>query len=217
MTAALNSAIVTDLAAEVSGPVLGPQDVGYDAARSVHNGLVDRRPALIVRCRTTGDIVTALVLARETGLEVSIRGGGHNVAGRAVTDGGVMVDLAEMKNVEIDPGARDSAGPGWRDLGRAERRGGRAWAGGHGRRDLHHRYRRLHARRRSRLADGKARARSRQPARRRARHGGRSGTRRRRRLASRPLLGAPWGRRQLRGRGLVHLPAAPAARRSSEA
>ncbi len=133
MTAALNSAIVADLAAEVSGPVLGPQDAGYDAARSVHNGLVDRRPALIVRCRRTGDIVTALALARETGLEVSIRGGGHNVAGRAVTDGGVMVDLAEMKNVEIDPGARTARAQGgvtWGELNDAAAEHGLAVTGG---------------------------------------------------------------------------------------
>src|SRR5215218_699681 len=94
MSAALDSALVTDLAGEVSGSVLGPQDAGYDSARAVHNGLIDRRPALIVRCRTACDVAAALALARRAGLEVSIRGGGHNVAGRAVTDGGLMIDLA---------------------------------------------------------------------------------------------------------------------------
>ncbi|TMK75748.1 MAG: FAD-dependent oxidoreductase, partial [Actinobacteria bacterium] len=102
MSTTLDSALVADLAGEVSGSVLGPQDAGYDTARAVHNGLIDRRPELIVRCRTTNDVVAALGLARRTGLEVSIRGGGHNVAGRAVTDGGVMIDLAEMKGVAID-------------------------------------------------------------------------------------------------------------------
>src|SRR5947207_4233644 len=103
MSTTLDSALVAELAGRVSGPVLGPRDAGYDAARAVHNGLVDRRPALIVRCWTTNDVVEALALARREGLEVSIRGGGHNVAGRAVTDGGLMIDLAEMKGISVDP------------------------------------------------------------------------------------------------------------------
>ena len=78
MSTTLDSALVAELAGRVSGPVLGPHDAGYDAARAVHNGLVDRRPALIVRCRTTHDVVAALALARGSGLEVSIRGGGVN-------------------------------------------------------------------------------------------------------------------------------------------
>ena len=103
MTVALDPALVTELAAQVSGPVLGPGDAGYDAARAVHNGLIDRRPAVIVRCRSASDVAAALAFARRGGLEVSVRGGGHNVAGRAVTHGGVMIDLAEMKGIEVDP------------------------------------------------------------------------------------------------------------------
>src|SRR4029453_2651853 len=103
MITTLDSTLLAHLARQVSGSVLGPQDPGYEAARAVHNGLIDRRPALIVRCRTTNDVIAALALARRAGLEVSIRGGGHNVAGRAVTEGGVMIDLAEMKAIAIDP------------------------------------------------------------------------------------------------------------------
>jgi FAD/FMN-containing dehydrogenase len=103
MSTTLDRALVADLAGEVSGSILAPEDAGYDAARAVHNGLVDRRPALIVRCRTACDVAATLALARPAGLEVSVRGGGHNVAGRAVTDGGVMIDLAEMKGIVIDP------------------------------------------------------------------------------------------------------------------
>ena len=117
--------------------MLGPEDAGYDAARSVHNGLIDRRPAVIVRCRKTSDVVAALALARRDGLEVSIRGGGHNVAGRAVTDGGVMIDLAEMKR--IDGRSRASGLPppkGGVLWARAERRCRRARAGRDRRRDL---------------------------------------------------------------------------------
>ena len=75
MTVALDPALVTELEAQVSGPVLGPGNAGYDAARSVHNGLIDKRPAVIVRCRKTSDVVAALALARREGLEVSVRGG----------------------------------------------------------------------------------------------------------------------------------------------
>jgi FAD/FMN-containing dehydrogenase len=103
MRTTLTPALVADLVGEVSGSVLRPEDAGYDAARRLYNGLIDREPALIVRCRTTGDVAAALALARQEGLEVSIRGGGHNVAGRAVTDGGLMIDLAEMKGIAIDP------------------------------------------------------------------------------------------------------------------
>jgi FAD/FMN-containing dehydrogenase len=117
MTVALDPALVTDLAAQVSGPVFGPEDEGYEAARAVHNGLIDRRPAVIVRCRMASDVVAALALARAEGLEVSVRGGGHNVAGRAVTDGGVMIDLAELKKVEVAP-----------DAGTAHAEGGVLWA-----------------------------------------------------------------------------------------
>jgi FAD/FMN-containing dehydrogenase len=122
MSTTLDPALVGDLAAEVAGSVLGPQDAGYDAARAVHNGLIDRRPALIVRCRTTNDVVAALALARRAGLEVSIRGGGHNVAGRAVTDGSVMIDLVGMKGIAIDPEQATATAEGgviWAELNEA--------------------------------------------------------------------------------------------------
>src|SRR5262249_33451648 len=103
MSTALDSGLVAKLAARISGSVLRPHDADYDSARVVHNALIDRRPALIVRCRTTCDVVEAIALALEAGLEVSIRGGGHDVAGHAVTNGGVMIDLAGMRGIAIDP------------------------------------------------------------------------------------------------------------------
>lgn len=133
MTVALDPGLLTDLAARVSGPVLGPEDAGYEAARTVHNGLIDRRPAVIVRCRKTSDVVAALAVARSAGLEVSIRGGGHNVAGRAVTDGGLMIDLAEMKRVEIDPDTGTACAEGgviWAELNDAAATHGLAVTGG---------------------------------------------------------------------------------------
>ena len=118
---------------QCSGQVLGPGDAGYDEARQVHNGLIDKRPSLIVRCQDTADVVDAVNLARDEGLEVSVRGGGHNVAGRAVTDGGLMIDLQAMKGVHVDPRAgtvRAQAGVTWREFNRATHVHGLATTGG---------------------------------------------------------------------------------------
>ena len=109
------------LAAAFSGSLLQAGDAQYDEARAIHNGLIDRRPTLIARCRGTADVVDAIALARESGLEISVRGGGHNVAGRAVTDGGLMIDLAEMKGMHVDPSARTiraQAGVTWAEFNR---------------------------------------------------------------------------------------------------
>jgi FAD/FMN-containing dehydrogenase len=91
------------LGAQLSGPVLAPGDPGYDEARRVHNGLIDRHPALIARSLHTADVVDAVNLGRSEGLEISVRGGGHNVAGKAVTEGGLMIDLSLMKGIHVDP------------------------------------------------------------------------------------------------------------------
>jgi FAD/FMN-containing dehydrogenase len=133
MSTTADSALATELAGKVSGSVLGPHDSRYDEVRAVHNGLVDKRPALIVRCRSTDDVAAALALARREGLEVSIRGGGHNVAGRAVTDGGLMIDLAEMKSITVEPGQGTvTAGGGviWGELNDAAAAHGLAVTGG---------------------------------------------------------------------------------------
>jgi FAD/FMN-containing dehydrogenase len=133
MTTTLDPALATELAGKISGSVLRAEDAGYDDARAVYNGLIDRKPAVVVRCRTTADVVAALAVARGAGLEVSIRGGGHNVAGRAVTDGGVMIDLAEMKGITIDPEqatARVEGGVIWRELNEAAAEHGLAVTGG---------------------------------------------------------------------------------------
>jgi FAD/FMN-containing dehydrogenase len=90
------------LRADFSGEILAPEDPGYDAARRIHNGLFDKRPALIARCLHTADVVDAVNFGRDGGLEISVRGGGHNVAGKAVTHGGLMIDLAPMKGIHVD-------------------------------------------------------------------------------------------------------------------
>ena len=94
---------VQQLREAFSGPVLAPGDPGYDEARRIHNRLIDKRPALIARCLHTADAVDAVNCGREAGLEISVRGGGHNVAGKAVTDGGLMIDLSLMKGLHVDP------------------------------------------------------------------------------------------------------------------
>ncbi len=86
--------------------ILRPGEPGYDAARTVWNAMVDRRPALIVRCRETQDVVEAVALARREGLEIGIRSGGHSVVGHAVPDGGLMIDLTPMGGVRVDPERR---------------------------------------------------------------------------------------------------------------
>ena len=152
-----------ELRSSVSGRIIQPDDGGYDEARRVHNGLIDRRPAIIVRCRSAADAAAALRFARAEGLDISVRGGGHNVAGRAVADDAVMIDLAEMKGIEVDPDARTVRAEGgvlWGELNDATAEHGLAVDG---RRDLDHRDRRPDARRRARLADGQVRAGRRQP------------------------------------------------------
>src|SRR5262245_17117060 len=103
------------------GEALVPGDSGYDGVRRIQNGLIDRHPALIARCRGTADVQAAVRFARERGLEIAIRGGGHNVAGNAVCEGGLMIDLAAMRGVNVDPRlrrARVQGGATWRDYDR---------------------------------------------------------------------------------------------------
>ena len=133
MTVTLDPALVDDLGSRLTGRVLRPTDDGYDTARRIHNGLVDRRPAAIVRCRTAADAAAGVRFARAAGLEVCVRGGGHNVAGRAVADDAVMIDLAEMKAADVDPGARTVRAEGgldWAELNDATAEHGLAVTGG---------------------------------------------------------------------------------------
>ena len=126
-------ATASSLAATLTGTLLAPSDEGYNAARRVHNGLIDRRPALIARCADTDDIAAAVRHARDAGLEISVRGGGHNVAGRAVAEGGLMIDLAGMRAVDVDPSAstaRAQGGARWSDVNDAAGVHGLAVTGG---------------------------------------------------------------------------------------
>src|SRR5216110_1618508 len=96
------SEAATALAGTFSGQLLQPGAVGYEEARRVHNGLIDKRPALIARCLGVADVIDAVRLARNLGLEIAVRGGAHNVAGKATVEGGLMIDLSPMKGIHVD-------------------------------------------------------------------------------------------------------------------
>jgi FAD/FMN-containing dehydrogenase len=99
--------------ASLSGTLLTPDSPGYDEARTIWNGMIDRRPGLIVRCGDGADVAAAVRFARAHDLLVAVRGGGHNIAGNAVCDGGLMIDLSPMRQVRVDPAARTArVGPG---------------------------------------------------------------------------------------------------------
>jgi FAD/FMN-containing dehydrogenase len=129
----LDTATLTQLVPGFTGLFLQPTDAGYDEARRVHNGLVDKRPALIARCRGVSDICDAVRLARTLNLEVAVRGGGHNVAGHATIDGGLMIDLALMKGIHVDPRGRVARAQGgvlWSEFNRETQLHGLATTGG---------------------------------------------------------------------------------------
>jgi len=129
----VHDAVVQDFRATQRGDVLVPGDDGYDAARTIWNGMIDKRPALIARCRGVADVIGAVSFAREHRLPLAVRGGGHNVAGNAVCDGGLMLDLSPMKGIHIDPIHRVAcveAGVLWREFDREAQAFGLATTGG---------------------------------------------------------------------------------------
>jgi FAD/FMN-containing dehydrogenase len=131
--ALLDEQALAGLTATVRGPILTPGAPGYDEARAIWNGLIDRRPALIVQCSGAADVVDAVNFAREQGLALSIKAGGHNVAGNAVNDGGLVVDLSQMRGVHVDPDnqtVRVQGGATWGDLDRETQLFGLAVPGG---------------------------------------------------------------------------------------
>lgn len=130
---ALNDTHLTALRDGFSGTILLPDDGDYDEVRRVHNGMIDRHPAVIARCIGTSDVVDALAFGIEHGLEIAVRGGGHNVAGRAVCDGGLMIDLSLMKGIWVDAKqqrVRAQAGVCWGEFNRETQLHGLATTGG---------------------------------------------------------------------------------------
>jgi FAD/FMN-containing dehydrogenase len=123
---------LSDLVESLGGQVVAPADPDYDEARAVWNGRIDRRPAAICRCLSAQDVVEALAAARRHGLAVGIRGGGHDVAGNGVCDGGLLLDLSPLRRVEVDPAARTAGAGGgatWGELDAATAAHGLATTG----------------------------------------------------------------------------------------
>lgn len=124
---------IEQLTSTFTGRLLQPADSGYDDARRVHNGLIDKRPALIARCHGTADVADAVKLARTLNLEIAVRGGGHNVGGRGTIDAGLMIDLAPMKGIHVDPASRTARAQGgvlWKEFNRETQLHGLATTGG---------------------------------------------------------------------------------------
>jgi FAD/FMN-containing dehydrogenase len=125
--------LISALRSTLRGDVIAPSDLEYDAARAVWNGIIDRRPVAIARCADTADVVAAVRTVRERMLRVSIRGGGHQVAGSGVCDDGLVIDLSAMRKVEVDPDrriARAQGGVLWGEFDRATQRHGLVANGG---------------------------------------------------------------------------------------
>lgn len=130
---ALGEATLGEFKANLRGQVICPEDSGYEIHRKVWNGMIDRRPALIVRCCGAADVAAAVQFARSHGLLVAVRGGGHNVAGNAVCDGGIVIDLSLMKGVRVNLAARTvraQAGVTWGELDHETQSFGLATTGG---------------------------------------------------------------------------------------
>jgi FAD/FMN-containing dehydrogenase len=136
VTETATAATATDLERlrdSIHGPVIGPEDEGYDEARSIWNGAIDRRPACIARCTGAADVVAAVDFARESDLLVAVRSGGHGVGGHGLCDGGLVIDLSPMKGIRVDPAtrtARAEAGVLWGELDRETQHFGLATVGG---------------------------------------------------------------------------------------
>src|SRR5512143_1384625 len=101
----LDSSAIESLKDGLRGSLFLPEDVGYEKARTVWNAMIDRRPALVVHCAGVNDIKQAVDFGRTNGLLTSVKGGGHNIAGSAVCDRGLLIDLSGMRSVRVDPGA----------------------------------------------------------------------------------------------------------------
>ncbi len=129
----LGESVVEQFKESLRGELLRPGETGYDEARTIHNGMIDRHPALIVRCGGVADVISSVNFARDNSLLLSVRGGGHGVPGHAICDGGIMIDLSLMKDVRVDPvgrTARASGGATWGDFDHETQAFGLATTGG---------------------------------------------------------------------------------------
>ena len=129
----LGEAALEALRASMRGRLLQAGDAGYDEARKLWNSMIDRRPALIARCAGTADVLSVVKFAKAHELLVSVRGGGHNPAGYALCEGGLMIDLSPMRGVRVDPGKRTVTAQGgvlWHEVDQETQAFGLATTGG---------------------------------------------------------------------------------------
>ena len=105
MATILGNGTLQELRDAVRGGIVTPEDPDYEGARAVWNGMIDRRPAVIVRCTGVADVLASVELGRSQGLEIAVRGGGHGLPGFATCEGGLVVDLTPMKGMRVDPDA----------------------------------------------------------------------------------------------------------------
>src|SRR6266516_5311124 len=122
-----------ELRSQVRGDVIATDDEAYEEARHVYNAMIDRRPAMIVRAANVGDVMAAVNLARDSGLDLAVRGGGHSVPGFGTCDGGVVIDLSRMRGVRVDPASATAGAEGgatWGDFNAATYAFGLATTGG---------------------------------------------------------------------------------------
>ena len=133
MHAGASGKAIEALVSMLRGKVIGPADEAYDVARHVYNAMIDRRPRLIVRCADISDVIHCVNFARDAGLPLAIRGGGHSVAGFGTVDDGLVIDLSAMKGIRVDPVrrvARAQGGCTWGDFDHATHVFGLATPGG---------------------------------------------------------------------------------------
>jgi FAD/FMN-containing dehydrogenase len=121
VTIQINQAALDKLRKDLTGQIIVPEDPAYDEARSIFNAMIDRRPGVITQCANVNDVVRAVQFARNLGLEIAVRGGGHSVAGRSLTEGGLVIDLRRMNAVSVDPQARTATVGGGATMSQLDR------------------------------------------------------------------------------------------------
>jgi len=132
-TTALGDATISELRETLRGTAIVPGDADYDAARAVWNGMHDKRPAIIVRCAGTADVINAVRFARSQGLTIAVRSGGHSIPGFSTVDDGIVIDLSPMKGIHVDVAgrtARAEGGATWHDFDHETQAFGLAVTGG---------------------------------------------------------------------------------------
>ena len=133
MRTILGDATVQELREGILGEVITPADSRYDETRAVWNAMIDKRPALIIRCAGVADVIAAVQFARSQELEIAVRGGGHSLPGFSTSDGGIVIDLSAMKGIRVDPDAERVVAQGgvtWRELDHETQAFGLALTGG---------------------------------------------------------------------------------------